>query len=234
MPDFPGVDQVSTLTNTTLLELDALPRHLVVVGGSYIGLEFAQMFRRFGAEVTVVEKSPRLVEPRGRGRVGRDPRNPRSGGHRDPLRRRMHPLRAARARISRSGSIARAGEPEVVGSHVLLAVGRRPNTDDLGPRGGGRRRSTRAATSSSTTGCGRASPTSGRSATATAGAPSPIRPTTTSRSSPRTCSTAAPRRVSDRIPGYALYIDPPLGRVGLTEAEAQRERPCQSGSASGR
>src|ERR1700722_5683170 len=60
-PDFPGLDQVRTLTNTTLLELDALPRRLVVVGGSYVGLEFAQVFRRLGAEVTVVEKASRLV-----------------------------------------------------------------------------------------------------------------------------------------------------------------------------
>ena len=61
VPNFPGIDRVRTLTNTSLLELDALPRHLVIVGGSYVGLEFAQMFRRFGAAVTVVEKAPRLV-----------------------------------------------------------------------------------------------------------------------------------------------------------------------------
>ena len=60
-PDFPGRDQVKTLTNTTLLELDALPQRLVIVGGSYIGLEFAQIFRRFGSAVTVVEKMPRLI-----------------------------------------------------------------------------------------------------------------------------------------------------------------------------
>ena len=57
----PGIGTVDYLTNTSILKLDAIPRHLVVVGGSYIGLEFAQMYRRFGAEVTIVEKAPRLI-----------------------------------------------------------------------------------------------------------------------------------------------------------------------------
>ena len=127
-----GSTRCRTLTNTTLLELDALPRHLVIVGGSYIGLEFAQMFRRFGAEVTVVEKAPRLHRPRGRGRVGCDPRDPRSRG-----RSRSAATPNASASRRRGADIAvgvncASGEPEVVGSHVLLAVGRRPNTDDLG------------------------------------------------------------------------------------------------------
>jgi pyruvate/2-oxoglutarate dehydrogenase complex dihydrolipoamide dehydrogenase (E3) component len=61
VPNMPGIDRVATLTNTSILELDTLPEHLIVVGGSYVGLEFAQMFRRFGAKVTVVEKAPRLI-----------------------------------------------------------------------------------------------------------------------------------------------------------------------------
>ena len=61
VPDMPGVGTVDYLTNTSILKLDAVPRHLIVVGGSYIGLEFAQMYRRFGAEVTIVEKGPRLI-----------------------------------------------------------------------------------------------------------------------------------------------------------------------------
>ena len=188
MPDFPGVDRRSSLTNTSMLELDALPRHLVVVGGSYIGLEFAQMFRRFGAEVTVVEKAPRLDRPRRRGRLRRDPRNPRSGGHRDPPASRMHPLRTAR-RGHRVGVDCATGEPEVVGSHVLLAVGRRPNTDDLGLDAAGVAVDARGYIMVDDD-FAPASPTSGRSATATAAAPSRTPPTTISRSSPRTCSTA--------------------------------------------
>ena len=149
MPDFPGRDQVKTLTNTTLLELDALPRRLVVVGGSYVGLEFAQVFRRLGAEVTVVEKAPRLV-PREDEEV--------SDAIREILEAEGIEIRLESECIRfepRGAEIAvgvncAAGEPEVLGSHVLLAVGRRPNTDDLGldkPRAS---RSTRKAISSST------------------------------------------------------------------------------------
>ena len=130
-PDFPGRDQVRTLTNTTLLELDALPRRLVVVGGSYVGLEFAQVFRRLGAEVTVVEKAARLVS--------REDEEV-SDGIREILEAEGIEIRLKSECIQfepRGAEIAvgvncAAGEPEVLGSHVLLAVGRRPNTDDLG------------------------------------------------------------------------------------------------------
>ncbi|HTZ67465.1 MAG TPA: mercuric reductase, partial [Roseiarcus sp.] len=131
IPDSPGRDQVRTLTNTTLLELDALPRRLVVVGGSYVGLEFAQIFRRFGSAVTVVEKAPRLVS-REDGEV--------SDAIREILEAEGIEVRLESECIRfepRGAEIAVgvncvAGEPEVLGSHVLLAVGRRPNTDDLG------------------------------------------------------------------------------------------------------
>ena len=178
-----------TLTNTTLLELDALPRHLVIVGGSYIGLEFAQIFRRFGAEVTVVEKAPRLIS-----REDEDV----SDAIREILEAEGIAIRCDAECISfapRGADIAvgvncTSGEPEVVGSHVLLAVGRRPNTDDLGLEAAGvagrrarlHRRRRRLADQRLRT--------SGRSATATAAAPSPTPPTTTSRSPRRTCSTA--------------------------------------------
>ena len=120
-----------TLTNTTLLELDALPRRLVVVGGSYVGLEFAQIFRRFGAEVTVVEKAPRLVS--------REDEEV-SDAIREILEAEGIEIRldsecirfAPRGADIAVGVNCTTGEPEVVGSHVLLAVGRRPNTDDLG------------------------------------------------------------------------------------------------------
>jgi pyruvate/2-oxoglutarate dehydrogenase complex dihydrolipoamide dehydrogenase (E3) component len=87
VPDFPGIDRISYLTNTSMLELDRVPAHLVIIGGSYIGLEFAQMYRRFGAAVTVVEMKPRLVAV--------DPRNSRGRRDRRTYRRRMHPLRAS-------------------------------------------------------------------------------------------------------------------------------------------
>ena len=130
-PDFPGRDQVKTLNNTKLLELDALPPRLVIVGGSYIGLEFAQIFRRFGSAVTVVEKMPRLIA-----REDHDV----SQAIREALEAEGIKVRLDSECISfapRGVEIAvgvncAAGEPEEVGSHVLLAVGRRPNTDDLG------------------------------------------------------------------------------------------------------
>src|SRR6186713_642098 len=131
VPKMPGVDTVRPLTNTTILELDTVPRHLVVVGGSYIGLEFAQMYRRFGAQVTVVEKGPRLI-----GREDEDV----SQAVREILEAEGIAMRLSAECISfkSSGSDicvgvdCESGDREVVGSHVLLAVGRRPNTDDLG------------------------------------------------------------------------------------------------------
>jgi pyruvate/2-oxoglutarate dehydrogenase complex dihydrolipoamide dehydrogenase (E3) component len=131
VPDMPGVGEVDYLTNSTILGLDRVPEHLVVVGGSYIGLEFAQMHRRFGAEVTVVEKGPRLIA-REDERVSEAIRailadegvTVRTGA--ECIGFRSHPERAA---VSVDCT---AGEPEVVASHVLLAVGRSPNTDDLG------------------------------------------------------------------------------------------------------
>ena len=131
VPDMPGVREVPYLTNTSILALDRLPRHLVVVGGSYVGLEFAQMYRRFGAEVTVVEKAPRLIA-----REDEDV----SEAIRDILAGEGITVRtSAECIASRRTSDGVAvsvdcteGEPDRVGSHVLLAVGRRPNTDDLG------------------------------------------------------------------------------------------------------
>ena len=226
VPDMPGVRDVPFLTNT----LDpgagpACPRHLVVVGGSYVGLEFAQMYRRFGAEVTVVEKAPRLIAREDedvseaiRSILEGEGITVRTGAECISLAPHEHG-------VAVSVDCAE-GPPEAIGSHVLLAVGRRPNTDDLGARPG-RRRHRRARLHH-----GRREPgdqrarASGRSATATAAAPSPTPPTTTSRSSRPTCSTASTGESSERIPAYALYIDPPLGRVGMTEAQARATRPA--------
>src|SRR6185312_8207954 len=129
VPPMPGLDEVSYLTNSSMMDVDFLPPRLIVVGGSYVGLEFGQMFRRFGSEVTIIEMGPRLVR-----REDEDV----SGSIREILEGEgIHiRLNAKCIAFSRSGSeiVARVectdGAPQVMGSHVLLAVGRRPNTDD--------------------------------------------------------------------------------------------------------
>ncbi len=219
VPDFPGVDQVRTLTNTSLLELDALPRHLVVVGGSYVGLEFAQMFRRFGAAVTVVEKAPRLCS-----REDEDA----SDAIREILEAEGVAIRCDAECISfapRGADIAvgvncASGEPEVVGSHVLLAVGRRPNTDDLSLDAAGV-----AVDERGFIGVDDGLRTSVPHIFALGDCNGHGAFTHTSYNDFEIAAAnlldGASRKISDRIPAYALYVDPPLGRVGLTEAEAR-------------
>ncbi|MEO8081589.1 MAG: FAD-containing oxidoreductase [Caldimonas sp.] len=218
VPAMPGIDTVRTLTNTTILELDAVPRHLVVVGGSYIGLEFAQMFRRFGAAVTVVEKGDRLI-----GREDEDV----SAAIRAILEGEGIAVRTGADCITfrpsgddiAVGVECTSGEPESIGSHVLLAVGRRPNTDDLGLDRAG------VATDEHGTirvddelrtnvaGIWALGDCNGRGAfTHTAYNDYEI--------VAANLLDGGSRRVSDRIEVYALYIDPPLGRAGLTEAQA--------------
>ena len=218
-PDFPGRDQVKTLTNTTVLELDALPRHLVVVGGSYIGLEFAQIFRRFGSAVTVVEKMPRLI--------AREDEEV-SDAIREILEAEGIAIRldaecirfAPRGAEIAVGVNCTSGEPEVVGSHVLLAVGRRPNIDDLGLEAAGVAVDARGYIAvddelrTSVPHIFALGDCNGRGAF-----------THTSYNDFEIVAAnlidGARRKVSDRIPVYALYIDPPLGRVGLTETGAR-------------
>jgi pyruvate/2-oxoglutarate dehydrogenase complex dihydrolipoamide dehydrogenase (E3) component len=219
VPPFPGVDSVPFLTNTTILALDCLPDHLVVVGGSYVGLEFAQMYRRFGAAVTVVEKSERLVgreDPEVsdeiRAILEKEGITVRTDAECITLARRE-------AGVTVGVSCTR-GEPEVHGSHVLLAVGRRPNTDDLGLDAAGVATDERGyitvddGLATSTPGIWALGDCNGRGAfTHTAYNDFEI--------VAANLLDGEARRVSDRIPAYALYIDPPLGRVGMTETQAR-------------
>lgn len=219
VPEMPGLQEVDYLTNTSMLALDRLPHHLVVVGGSYIGLEFAQIYRRFGAAVTVVEKGPRLV------------------AHEDEdVSTAIQDILAAEGvQIrTRSECIAFAphsegvavrvdcaeGEPELIGSHVLLAVGRQPNTDDLGLDRAGVITDKYGYITvddqlrTNVPGLWAMGDCNGRGAfTHTAYNDFEI--------VAANLLDGAAKRVSDRIPGYALYIDPPLGRVGMTEAQAR-------------
>ncbi|WP_207484357.1 FAD-containing oxidoreductase [Arenibaculum pallidiluteum] len=219
VPPLPGVDRVPTLTNTSMLQLDQVPDHLVVVGGSYIGLEFAQMYRRFGARVTIVEKGPRLIA-----REDEDV----SAAIRDILAGEGIAIRTNAECISfaRAGDGVRVGvscsdgEPAVDGSHVLLAVGRRPNTDDLDLDRAGVAVDARGyitvdeSLATTTAGIWALGDCNGRGAfTHTAYNDFEI--------VAANLLDGEVRRVSDRVPAYALYIDPPLGRAGMTEAQAR-------------
>jgi pyruvate/2-oxoglutarate dehydrogenase complex dihydrolipoamide dehydrogenase (E3) component len=219
VPPIPGIDRVPFLTNTSMLALDDLPEHLVVVGGSYIGLEFAQMYRRFGAQVTVIEMSPRLVA-----REDADV----SEAIRAILAAEGIAVRtsatcirlAPHARGVAAGVDCAEGDPEIAGSHLLLAVGRRPNTDDLGLDAAGVAVDARGyipvddSLATNVPGIWALGDCNGRGAfTHTAYNDYEI--------VAANLLDGAARKVSDRVSGYALYIDPPLGRVGLTETQAR-------------
>jgi len=219
MPDMPGVHDVTTLNNSSILELQELPEHLVVIGGSYVGLEFAQMFRRFGAAVTVVEKGAHLVS-----REDEDiSESIRGILEAEGIVVRTHAECISFAPHDRGITVnvdCTHGEPSILGSHVLLAIGRRPNTDDLALDKAGVATDARGYIevddflATSVPGIWALGDCNGRGAfTHTAYNDYEI--------------VAAnildndSRRVSARVPGYALYIDPPLGRVGMTVAQAR-------------
>ena len=219
VPNLPGIHSVPFLTNSSLLELNVLPKHLVVVGGSYIGIEFGQMYRRFGSEVTIVEKGPRLV-----GHEDEDV----SACVRSILEAEGITIRTSAECIHLKpqgsdvvvGTNCTEGEPDVVGSHMLLAVGRVPNTDDLGLEHAGVKTDERGyivvdeELRTNVPGIYALGDCNGRGAfTHTAYNDYEI--------------VAAnlldndPRRVSDRIECYAMYLDPPLARIGMTEADVR-------------
>jgi pyruvate/2-oxoglutarate dehydrogenase complex dihydrolipoamide dehydrogenase (E3) component len=219
IPGLPGVESVPFLTSSSLLALQEMPEHLVVVGGSYIGLEFGQMYRRFGSRVTVVERGPRLV------------------AHEDEdISACVRTILEAEGIAVRTGAecielkphadgvevhtSCASGEPSVVGSHVLLAVGRRPNTDDLGLERAGVTTDERGFITvddqlrTNVEGIWAMGDCNGRGAfTHTAYNDYEI--------VAGNLLDNDPRRVSDRIECHAMFIDPPLAHVGMTEAEVR-------------
>ncbi len=220
VPDMPGLGSVDHLNNTSMLKLDTVPRHLIVVGGSYIGLEFAQMYRRFGAQVTIIEMAPRLIA-----REDEDVSEAVGeilSGEGITVRTSATCIGFAPHAEGVAVSIdCTSGEPVAVGSHVLLAVGRRPNTDDLGLDQAGVAVDSRGYIAvddylaTSVPGIWALGDCNGRGAfTHTAYNDYEI--------VAANLLGGENRRVSERIPAYALYIDPPLGRVGMSEKEATR------------
>jgi pyruvate/2-oxoglutarate dehydrogenase complex dihydrolipoamide dehydrogenase (E3) component len=212
VPDIPGLSDVEFLTNVSILELDTLPSHLVIVGGSYIALEFAQMYRRFGAPVTVVERGPRLAFREDED-VSATIREILQADGIDVV------LGADDIRISKQDNgfelTPSAGAAPIKGSHLLMAVGRRPNTDDLGLQAAGVQTDARGYivvddqlktnvdhiwAMGDCNGKGAFTHTSYNDFEIVAA----------------NLLDGDPRRVSDRISTYALYIDPPLGRAGMT------------------
>ena len=220
VPPIPGLDQVPYLTNSSMMDIDFLPAHLIILGGSYVGLEFAQVYRRFGSEVTVIELAPRLI-PREDEEV--------SQAVADFLKEESIDVRvdskvvgvekqgnSIAVKVESAGNISK-----VVGTHVLVAIGRQPNTDDLGLDKAGIATDARGYIQvdehlrTNIPGIWAMGDCNGRGAF--------------THTSWNDFGIVAAnlldndrRSVSDRITAYALYTDPPLGRVGMTEAEVRK------------
>ncbi|OBB42728.1 mercuric reductase [Mycobacterium sp. 852002-51961_SCH5331710] len=216
-PDMPGLSDIDYLTNVGILELDTVPEHLVIIGGSYIALEFAQMYRRFGAAVTVIEKGPRLTS-----REDEDV----SAAVKDILEAEGIDVvvNADAIRFVRTDNgfevVPSEGAAPIAGTHLLVAVGRAPNTDDLGLENAGVETDARGyivvddQLRTSVEHIWAMGDCNGKGAF-----------THTSYNDFEIVAANLldddPRRVSDRITTYALYIDPPLGRAGLTEDQVR-------------
>ena len=219
VPDLPGLAEVNCLTNSSMMELDFLPEHLLIVGGSYIGLEFAQMYRRFGSRVTVVEMGPRLI--------GREDEEVSAAVQaileREGIEFRLNAkcLEAAKRGDGIAiGVSCEDGPNESEGSHLLLAVGRVPNTGDLGLAEAGVTTDARGyivvddQLRTNVPGIWALGDANGRGAF-----------THTSYNDFEIVAANLldhdPRRVADRIPAYALFVDPPLARAGMTGTEVR-------------
>jgi pyruvate/2-oxoglutarate dehydrogenase complex dihydrolipoamide dehydrogenase (E3) component len=220
VPGMPGINEVPFLTNSSMMDVDFLPEHLVIVGGGYVGVEFAQMYRRFGSEVTIVEMGPRLL-----GREDEDV----SQAVQEILESegiRIRPNAKCISLAKRDGRIAVGMEceerpPEVVGTHVLLAVGRTPNTSDLGVDRAGVATDQRRyiivddQLQTNVPGIWALGDCNGRGAfTHTAYNDYEI--------VADNLLNAGHRRLSDRIQTYAVFTDPPLGRCGMTNTEIRK------------
>jgi pyruvate/2-oxoglutarate dehydrogenase complex dihydrolipoamide dehydrogenase (E3) component len=219
VPNMPGVDAVPFLTSTTILDLEELPQHLIVIGGGYVGLEFAQMFRRFGSQVTIVDRKPRLA--------------PHEDEDASAVIREIFDAEGIAVRINATcihlekranqlsvGIDCNEGEPHIEGSHVLLAIGRTPNTDDLNLAAAGLTPDEHGfipvdnQLRTSVPGIFALGDCNGRGAfTHTAYNDYEI--------AAENLLDNAGRRISDRIPAHALYIDPPLAGVGMSETEVR-------------
>ena len=220
VPDMPGAKDVPLLTNSTLMEVDFIPGHLLIVGGSYVGLEFAQMYRRFGSKVTVVEKAPKLLA-REDDDVTAEVRAVLEGeGIEIRTDAECMALKRKGERIAIEME-CKDGEPVAEGTHLLMAVGRKPNTGDLGLQNTKIQMDDRGYIKvddecrTAQEGVWALGDCNGRGAF-----------THTSYNDYEIVAANLfdndRRRISERIQTYALFIDPPLGRAGMSEAEARK------------
>ena len=220
IPPIPGLDQVPYLTNSSMMDIDFLPSHLVILGGSYVGLEFAQVYRRFGSKVTVIEFGQRLIS-----REDEDVSKAVAGFLKEEgIDVRVNSKivgvqkqgNSIAAKVESTGTIS-----QIAGTHLLVATGRRPNTDDLGLDKAGIGTDARGYIEvddqlrTNISGIWAMGDCNGRGAF-----------THTSWNDFEIVAANLldndPRRVSDRITAYALFTDPPLGRAGMTEAEVRK------------
>ena len=220
IPPIRGLDQVSYLTNSSMMDVDFLPPHLIVLGGSYVGLEFAQTYRRFGSAVTVVERAPHLI-----GREDEDVSRAVAEILKDEnidVRVNSKVIAVGKHGNHIAVTIENEGaETQIIGSHLLLAIGRRPNTDDLGLDKAGVATDSRGYIEvddqlrTNVPGIWALGDCNGKGA---------FTHTTWNDFEIVAANLLdnEPRRVSDRITAYALYTDPPLGRAGMTEAEVRK------------
>ncbi len=220
VPQLPGIDQVPFLTNESMMDIDFLPEHLVIVGGSYIGLEFGQMYRRFGAKVTIVELAPRIIA-----REDEDV----SQAVREALEAEGVEFRTGAECLSAArdgkgialGLDCKEGAPRVAGSHLLLAVGRVPNTDELGLEAAGIETDERG-----TIAVDDALRTTNAQVWALGDCNGKGAFTHTAYNDYEIVAdnllAGAERSWRDRIAIYGLFVDPPLGRVGMNAAEIKR------------
>jgi pyruvate/2-oxoglutarate dehydrogenase complex dihydrolipoamide dehydrogenase (E3) component len=220
VPPMPGLGQVRYLTNSSMMDVDFLPEHLIIVGGSYVGLEFGQMYRRFGSEVTVVEMGPRLIH-----REDEDVSQAvQEILENEGINIRLNAECIAMEKHGDKVAInldCSSGDKKVLGSHLLLAVGRVPNTNDLGLENTGITVDQRGYIQvddqlrTNVPGIYALGDCNGRGAF-----------THTSYNDYEIVAANLldndARRVSDRITAYALYIDPPLGRAGMTEGQVRK------------
>jgi pyruvate/2-oxoglutarate dehydrogenase complex dihydrolipoamide dehydrogenase (E3) component len=220
IPPIKGLNKVNFYTNSSMMGVDFIPEHLIVIGGSYIGLEFAQMYKRFGSEVTIVEMSDRLIQ-----REDEDI----SENIKEILQEERINIRLSAECITagkKNGKIqigvdCESGDKEISGSHLLLATGRVPNTHDLGLENTDIKINKRGyievddKLETNVTGIWAIGDCNGRGAF-----------THTSYNDFEIVAAnildSDPRKVTDRILCYGLFIDPPLARVGMNENEIKK------------